>query len=288
MAFFDSAFLWFDIVVAAMVAAAATAAVGTYALLRRVVFLPAALSQLSGLGVMVAFFLAHILHQGHDGSLESPRLFAVIFAAVGALLLGLLSESKDTTREWSLGAVYLVSSALILLVGGSIPQELHDVNDILFGNAIAIERNQMVFTVMISLVLLGIHLLLAKVFMAVAFDSVTLAAHGVPVRWLDALLFLTMGLATAFSTRIVGALPAFAFSVFPPAAALLIVHNIRLIIVTAALLGAISAFIGYYASFVFSLPTGACMAMSALLIYIMAQLFNLTQRQFHRRGSIRS
>jgi ABC-type Mn2+/Zn2+ transport system permease subunit len=212
----------------------------------------------------------------------------VLFAAVGALLLGLLPEGKNTTREWSLGAVYLVSSALILLVGGFIPQELHDVNDILFGNAIAIERNQMIFTVVVSLLLLGIHLLLAHVFMAVAFDPVTLAAHGAPVRWLDALLFLTMGLATAFSTRVVGALPAFAFSVFPSAAALLIVHNIRLMIVIAALLGAISAFLGYYASFLLSLPTGACMAASSLLIYALVRILNRALGRFHRLPSKRS
>lgn len=267
MSFFDSSFLWLDAVIAASITAAATAVVGVHALVRRVVFLPAALSQIAGLGVVAAFLLAHLAEPICDCHV-SPTFFAIGFAVIGAMSLGLARERRTTTREWSLAAVYLLCSALILLIGGHIPQELHDVNNILFGNAIAIERRQMIFSVIIGVAVLAVQLQLARPLMAVAFDPVTARAHGVSVRGLDAILFASMGLAVAASTKVVGALPAFAFAVFPAAAALRLSHDARMVTGLAALFGAVSAFFGYWASFAWSLPTGACMAATALVEFL--------------------
>lgn len=273
MSFFESHFLWLDVVIAASLSAAAAAAVGCHAVLRRVVFLPAALSQLSGLGVVVAFFLAHQFPSWHGTVLEAPWGVAVAFASVGAILLGLVPERRDATREWTLGGVYLASSALVVLLGNSIPQEIHDVGDVLFGNAIAIERSQMLVTAGLAGGVLLVHALLARQFVASAFDPHTAEAHGAPVRLLDALLFVSMGLAAATSTRVVGALPAFAFAVFPSMAALRLTPDARPAVAAAAVLGAVSAFLGYWASFTLSLPTGACMAAAAVGVFAVVRGF---------------
>lgn len=266
MSFFENHFLWLDVVLAAAISGAAAAAVGVHAILRRVVFLPAALSQLAGLGVVAAFLLAHIV-QGHGTAWENPRLFAMAFAAAGALILGWVRESRGTTREWTLGGVYVGASALIVLIGGVIPQELHDVNDILFGNAIAIEREQLIATALTASAVLLLHGWLARPFVAVGFDAQTAEAHGAPVRLLDALLFVSMGLAAATCTRVVGALPAFAFAVFPGACALLLTRDARALVAVAAVIGALDAFLGYWASFTLSVSTGASMAAVAALVF---------------------
>ncbi|MFH0903529.1 MAG: metal ABC transporter permease [Pseudomonadota bacterium] len=279
MDFLQSHFLWLDIVIAATMSAAAAAAVGVHAILRRVVFLPAALSQLAGVGVVASFLVAHNLDGDWHGSiLEAPKIFAIVFAAVGAIVLGLMREARGTTREWGLGGVYIASSALIVLIGGHIPQEIHDVNDILFGNAIAIEREQMATTAIVSSAVLLIHAALARPFVATAFDQQTASAHRVPVRSLDVLLFVSMGLAAATSTRVVGALPAFAFAVFPGACALRLARDARAVVAIAAGLGVLDAFLGYWASFVLSLPTGACMAAMALAVFIVVRAVLRAQR----------
>jgi ABC-type Mn2+/Zn2+ transport system permease subunit len=203
----------------------------------------------------------------------------VVFAAVGAVLLGLMREGRGATREWALGAVYIGSSALIILAGGAIPQEVHDINDILFGNAIAIEREQMISTVLVACAVLLLNGLLARQLVALGFDPETARAHGVPVRLLDGLLFVSMGLAAATCTRVVGALPAFAFAVFPGAGALLVVRDARALTAVAGVIGAAAAFLGYWASFSLSLPTGACMAAMAGVLYLAIRLGRAVRRK---------
>jgi ABC-type Mn2+/Zn2+ transport system permease subunit len=272
MGFFENSFLWLDVVIAAACSAAAAAVVGVHAMLRRVVFLPAALCQLAGLGVVLAFLLGHAFPSRAQSVLCDPRLYAIAFAAVGALVLGLKRETPGTTREWGLGAAYVVASALIVLVGGYIPQEIHDVGDILFGNAITIERGPMIETAVASAAVLLMHGALARSFVATAFDPQTARAHGVPVGVLDALLFVSMGLAVAMCTRVVGSLPAFAFAVFPGAAAMRLVRGAKAVVTVAALVGALDAFVGYWASFVLSLPTGACMAAVAAAVFLILRV----------------
>jgi ABC-type Mn2+/Zn2+ transport system permease subunit len=273
--FFDNSFLWLEVVIAAAVSAAAAAVAGVHCVLRRVVFLPAALTQLAGLGVVASFLVLHLAHDLEGSVLVEPRLYALAFAIAGALLLGLLRERRGFTREWLLGAVYIASGALILLVGGHIPQEIHDVNDILFGNAIAIENRSMWVTVGISGVVVVSFGALARPLFAVAFDAQT---HGVPVWFLDAAVYVGLGLASATCTRVVGALPAFAFAVFPAAAALRQSSDARAVTALASLLGAVSAFLGYWVSFVLSLPTGACMAAVAGLVFGAAELLGFVRR----------
>lgn len=272
MSFFDNTFLWLDAVIAAAISAAAMAATGVHAILRRVVFLPAALAQLAGLGVVIAFLLVAVAPSLGSLVLFNPRLFAFLFTTAGALVLGFVREPRGVSRGWLLAVVYLVSSSLILLIGGRIPQEMHDVNDLLFGNAVAVERGQMWLTVVACSGVLILQGVMSRPFILVAFDAKTSLAHGVPVRFLDAILFFTMGAAAAIATRSVGALPAFAFAVFPAATALYIARRIWTIVIAASFLGALDAFLGYWASFVFSLPTGATMAAMALLTMIVIVL----------------
>lgn len=272
MTFFESSFLWLDVVVAAALSGAAVAAVGVHATLRRVVFLPAALSQVAGLGVVTWFLLAHRLPGFSDLLVADPGAWATLFTAAGALALGFVREGRAVTREWLLGAAFVVSAAAVLLIGGAIPQGAHDVDDVLFGNAIALERAVMWQAVGVSVAVLALHVWLARPFVATAFDPETARAHGVPVRGLDAVLFLTMGAAIATNTRVVGALPAFAFAVFPGAGALTLVREARSLVLLAALTGALDAFLGYWLSFELSLPTGACMATVAAGLYALQAL----------------
>ncbi len=268
MSFLSSWFLWIEAVVAASALAAACAFVGVYMIVRRVVFLPAAISQVAGLGVAIAFLLGTLV-PSMEG-LFNPALFAMGFAVLGALGLGWLPEPKNLSREAVIGVAYILASALVLLVGNYVPKEAHDIKDILFGNAVAVERGQMWTALGLSAVVLVLHLAMRRQFLMVSFDRETARAHGVPVAMVDGLLFFSLGLSAAQATRTIGAMPVFAFSVLPAAAALRLTERINLVFLLAVIFGVVSAFLGYWLSFVLSLPTGSCMAAVTGLVWLVS------------------
>src|SRR5262245_64755447 len=86
--FWESWFLWRDPLSVAVIASALCAFVGVYIVLRRIVFVSAALSQMSGVGVALAFYLASLAGvDPHAAPLYlHPLWYAIAFAGGGAAL----------------------------------------------------------------------------------------------------------------------------------------------------------------------------------------------------------
>lgn len=278
MSFFESSFLWFEAVTATCAVAVVCAVTGLYALFRRVTFLPAALSQISGLGVVTALFLGAAVPSLTGTFLTNPWIAALGITLLAALLLGWMRPSRRFSREAMIAAAYIAASALVILISDRTPTEAHHIDDILFGNAVAVTPHQMWITLAVAGGVLLLHGVLFRPFLFASFDQETARAHGLPTRLLDGLLFLSMGLTIAVSTKTIGALPVFAFSVLPPLSALTAVRNTVAVFLIAPALGAMIAFAGYYLSFRYELPTGACTVTLAAFLFLVSSGTALLRR----------
>ncbi|MEJ7729813.1 MAG: metal ABC transporter permease [Polyangiaceae bacterium] len=143
-----------------------------------------------------------------------------------ALLVREGSE-RWTSRESLLGAVYLVGSAGALLVGTRIQQEAHDIQSILFGTAVLVRSEDLTKLEIIGAVILVIQLALGRGLRFASFDRDGARIRGLPVRALDAALFSSIAIAVSVSTRVLGALPIFAFSILPAMAGILVAPSVR-------------------------------------------------------------
>ncbi len=270
MSFWESAFLWKEAVIASSACAAVLSVIGMYTVLRRVVFLPSALSQVSGLGVILSFLAAAKFTSLEGSAVLDPFAWALVLSLIAALLLGRFRERASLSRETLIGIVFVASAAAIAALSAKIPQESHAVEDVLFGNAVMVSSRQMMTAVGLSAVVLVCHALLFRPFVFISMDPETARAQGLPVNTLDAVLFLSMGLAIAEAVKTIGALPVFAYTVLPPSAALRLFPKTAAAFIGAPFIGAASAFLGYYFSFTRDLPTGACTALTAAVFFAAA------------------
>src|SRR3954447_26057185 len=100
--FWESWFLWRDPLAVAVIAAALCAFVGVFIGLKRIVFVSAALSQMSGVGVAQGFMLASLMgvDPHHAPIYLHPLWYSFAFAGLGAMLfsfnLGHRRFSGDT------------------------------------------------------------------------------------------------------------------------------------------------------------------------------------------------
>lgn len=274
MGFFEAWFLWRDPMAAAIVAALLLGYLGVFVVLRRVAFVSAALSQISGLGVALAFWVGSFFgvdpHAPSAPWYASPVVFALVLTCGASILLGLPGRARRVSPESAVALAYLASSAAVLLVLASprIAQEAHEVGELLFGNAVAVREEHLVSLAITALVVLAVHAVLFKDFLFVSFDPETARSVGYPVARLDAALNLSLGVAVAVATRAIGTLPVFAFLVLPAGAALLLSQRMRWVVVLSMVIAVVAAALGYYLSFVYSLPTGPTMAALCALAWL--------------------
>jgi zinc transport system permease protein len=260
MNFFDYSEFWLPVVCVSAATAAAASAGGVQLLTRRAVFLPAALAQASALGVVLCFLAGHRWGLPLDRWFMDPFLWAVAAGVLASLGLSQPRERGVLTRDWLLGAVFVLASSGILLLGSLVPQETHDIQGLLSGSGVALGAGDATFPVVTSALVLGFHLLLLRPLSGVAFDPAHARVQGLPVGLLEGALFVLLGVGVAASTKVSGSIPAFAFSIFPPLAALALVRNFWWVVPVAAALGAAGSFLGYWFAFQTGLPAGASMA----------------------------
>jgi zinc transport system permease protein len=242
---------------------------GVYVVLRRMVFVSAALSQAAGLGVTVAFYTQ--IHLGLSTALASPVLFATLATLLAALLVFADKSALGQRRESLLGFAYLVGGAGALAVSTRIVQEAHDIQSILFGSAVAILPESFTLLLVTVVALGALHLWWLRGFLQASFDRDGAKVRGVPVRFLEVLLLASLAVAISICTRVLGALPVFAFSVLPAMAAVRLCVNVPRALGVAAVLGAAAGFVGYVAAFLWELPVGAAQTLTAASFVLVAE-----------------
>ncbi|MCB9520114.1 MAG: metal ABC transporter permease [Myxococcales bacterium] len=242
---------------AGVLAGAALGLLGVYIVLRRMVFLSAALSQVASLGVAAGVFVqARLLGHPSEGGDALGWATALTLAVAIAL-----TRSRKLGGDRALGFVFLGSWAGTLALGTRIVAELHDIESLLSGSAVAVLPDDFRALVTWLVPMLLLHVWWWRGFSAVTQDADDARVRGLPVTLLETALVISLAMGISVVTRVLGALPAFAFSVLPALAALAIAPNLGWALIAAAVVGATSGGVGYVVSYGLELPVGAAQAL---------------------------
>ncbi len=272
MSFWSAFDFWRDSMAAVLLSGAMCAALGVYVVLRRTIFVGLALTQVSGVGVALAFWLGSFAGADpHDAPLWlDPRLVSLAAAVGGAIAFAFARGGRRLGGETLIGLGWVLAAAALLLVLSAerIVQEAHEVDDLLYGSAVLVTTGEVLVLLGVAAIVLLVHALFFKELLFVTFDAEMAQTLGYRIKLWDALLYASVGVGISFAVRAVGMLPAFGFLVIPSSAALLIVRRVSSAIVLAMVLAVAGGALGYYVAFAHELPTGAsivgCSALALL------------------------
>lgn len=237
-----------------------------YVVLRRMVFVSAAVSQAAGLGVALAFYAA--IHLGLEIEPSTAAVLASLAAAIG---LAFDPRRLGLSREMLLGLVFAAAGGGAIVVGSQITQEAHDIQAILFGTAVVVTDGDLVRVLWCGGAVLALSLWWLRGTSFVSFAPSAARVQGVPVALLDGALLASIGVMVGVSARALGALPVFALCTLPGIAAVILVRgHLLATFITAAVIGAASGAGGYLLAFFLELPVGGAQTMVAALAVAVA------------------
>ncbi len=262
--FFQDWVLWYEPIAGGLLCGLLAALLGMYMLLNRIVFISLAISQGAGMGIFFAFFVAGFFGISLTGS-PWALTSGFAFASLTALLFASTRRSVTTTDESLIGLIYCAASGLIIFIGDRISEGRHDIENLLFGSAVAVTGNDLAVLAAAGVVIVGLHVLFRREFLYVSADPAFMAIRGLKTRSWMVLLYLTLTLGITVSMRTIGSLPVFALMVVAPWIALKASRGLRDSFALALFLGIVIPPLGYYLSFLYSFPTGASMIVVALL-----------------------
>lgn len=273
--FINSYFLWRDPMIVGILGGAICGFTGVYVVLRRMVFISATLTQVSSLGVVLAFYLQSVT-AGTVLGVINPFYFTIVITCLAAVFFSLNRDYFPITLEGFIGFGFLASGALTIIIADRITQGAHEIDNILFGSAVVVDKVDLVFVPVITVFAFILHKLFYRNFVFVSFDSEMAKLHGYPVRMINIVMFLILGTVVAVITRALGALPVFALLALPALTSLYLTEKLKYVFIFSLVIGAITSSVGYFISFIFSMPTGASMVLTGSTIFLTVfSLFNI-------------
>ncbi len=232
---------------------------GVYVVLRRVVFVGAALAQVSSAGVGLAMLLGW-----------NPSLLSLVLTFGGVAAFSVKPKDKRITQESFIGIGYALASALaVLFVAKSAQGEGHML-DVLSGDILTVTASQVWLMAGVGLAAIAVHSLFQKQFLFSAFDAETAQASGIKSAVWDLLFFVILGVVISLSIRLAGTLLAFAFLVMPAVTALLLTQRMGRIFAVAVGAAAIATVAGLLLSIKMDVPSGPAIAAVSFVLLALA------------------
>lgn len=271
----DAVLLFRDALYGSLIIAVTCALLGVYVVLRRIVFVGAALAQVSSAGIALAYWLAgHGIVAGfaqHPESLSLAATLASVAFFAGAVRGPIPPDAR-------IGVWYAAAAAAgILLIAKSAVGEAHDI--FLQGNILGITRADTMELLLVSAPVIAGQVFFAKELLFTSYDRETARTLGYRVRLWDLGFYLVLGVVISISMQFAGVLLVFNFLVLPAVTGLLLANGMTgtlLYALGAALLAAVA---GFALSIPFDLPTGPTMIGVSALLVVLAWLVRRVQRR---------
>lgn len=243
-------------VIAGLLVASVCSLLGVFVILKRVVFIGIALSEMAACGVAVAL----LMHQ-------PPFWGSVVLTLATVALLAYPFESRRIPRDAVLGVLFVLASSLSVLLVARSGFGLQEIKALLYGDLILTSRSDLIVILSTFVPALACFLLFMRPTLYAFLDREAACVLGIrPALW-EMLFFIVLGVAIAAASKVAGTLLVFCYLIVPPTFALLLSRRLWLVLMLSAIAAVAATVVGLFASFKADLPTNQtiCVAACAML-----------------------
>lgn len=156
-----------------------------------------------------------------------------------------------------------------------------DVCNYMFGSILAMSAADVKLSVILSLVVVALFILFYNRIFSVTFDEAFASATGIRTRLYNMIIALLTAITIVLGMRMMGALLISSLIVFPSLTAMQLCRRFKSTIILSAILSVFCFIVGITISYVGSVPTGACIVVTDIVILFVAIGLRKMKEGFH-------
>jgi zinc/manganese transport system permease protein len=243
---------------------------GVHVVGRGIVFVDLALGQISSFGGAFAAFIGYGL-----------TTIPLVFTLLGALLISMIDiRDKRLKLEAIIGIIYAFASAATVMLISKTPHGDSDIQEVLFGDILSVNMEQITITSIIFGSLLLMHIIFQKKFFELteSYEIGKIEKKGFNI-W-NFLFYISIGLSIVFAVKISGVIPVFSYLIIPSVCAIMLARSNRGVIIIAMFVSFLGSFVGLNVSFHFDFPAGSSIVASLGGIFILVSMVPLIKYLF--------
>jgi zinc transport system permease protein len=246
--------------------------IGSYVVVKRIVFIAGGIAHASFGGVGLSFYLEWDRDTG-------PIIGAALFALASALGIGVLNKETLEREETTIGIVWAVGMALGALFIAMTPGYAISPSSYLFGNILFLKSLDLqLLSILVGIVIISTILLYHKL-QATAFDEEFSTVVGIHTTVLHLYYLCLVALTIVLLIKFLGVILVLAMLTIPASLVGRFTHDLRWIMFFSSILSGIFIIGGLWTSFIWDTATGATIVIESAIIYLVVVLFHQMRKR---------
>ncbi|MQY74676.1 MAG: iron chelate uptake ABC transporter family permease subunit [Clostridia bacterium] len=246
-------------VIAAVLVNIACGIVGTYVVIKKIVFISGGISHAAFGGIGLGYFLG-----------IPPIVAAIPFSLISAITIGLISKRSKLSEDAAIGIIWAVGMASGIIFINLTPGYAPDLFSYLFGNILTIPVSDLYIMFAMDLIVILIVALFFKEFYAISFDEEFSTVTGIPNRILYLVILCMVALSVVVLIRIVGIILVIALLTIPSSICRQFTYNMKKLIISSIVTGIILTITGLWISYLLDLASGATIILLLALVFLLS------------------
>jgi zinc transport system permease protein len=280
--FLSSWTLFRDSYLAGWLIAAVLPVLGVLVVARDQIFVGAAVSQASLLGIACALRVVAALGIGASAASASDDVVVAAASGAFAILAALVTAGGGPRRadshESITGFVFLASASAAVLLMAHSPHGMDEINRLLASTLIGATAGDVLLLLALAIVTAVVVLRCSSPLLLLVMDAEMAEAVGLHVRRWNVAIAIWLGVVVGLSNRVAGAIFTFGCLVLPALAARSLCREVRTMFVVAPVLGVASAVVAFVLAHAMDFPPGQTTAFLQCLVLLAAWTVRLLRR----------
>lgn len=254
---------------AAALASVLCGVIGTYVVVKRIVFIGGGIAHTTFGGVGFAYWLQSTFLL----SWFTPIMGAILFAVSSALIISLPSVREKMREDSTIGVLWVTGMALGVIFMEMVDPSVVTVRSyesILFGNILLVSSSTLSIMALLSVVVLAIAVYFYRDFQIVTFDETHAKISGINVNLINAILYILIALTCVFVMNVVGIVLVIALLTIPAAMANMFSKDLKTMMVLATLFSLTLSFLGIIVAIAADVPPGASIVLTMTVFFLLA------------------
>jgi manganese/iron transport system permease protein len=263
---------FYIVILAGIIAGAATGLLGVYIIGMRVPFIGTCISHAS----MAGFIYGGLMLGLVNPSFASAGAFAggIISSVIAALSLAAIRPDKSRIDVNAVLAIVFCFMLGLTFLGIGLNQGSRtEMLGLLWGNILFVSRARTIVIAVLAIVLIIFIRLFNMEMKVLLFSRSIAAATGVHENFVYCLFLVLCGIILAVILPLVGGLMIFSLITCPASAAFQLCRGYKAVLISSAVFGMLSSLLGFLISFCLNLPTGACIVLVSVVIFAAVWVF---------------
>jgi zinc transport system permease protein len=250
---------------AGLLVSIACGVIGTYVVVKRIVFISGGIAHSAYGGIGLGYFLG-----------INPVWGAIVFSLASAWGMGWIERKTKQRSDTLIGVLWALGMAIGIIFIDKTPGYKADLMSYLFGSILAVPQQDLILMAVLNVIIIVLVALFYHELQAITFDEQYAEVENIPVNFLYLMLLTLIGFTVVMMMRVVGLIMVIALLTIPPAISGLFIRDMKKMMLLSVGLGILFTVVGLYLSYFFNLTSGATIILVAGISYILA----LGTRQF--------